>query len=194
VKKIIIGLLFTVGLTSMSFAGECNTEKLDSLFAIMAKRDTLMIGVAAYKFTHNQSTYDLPREMQVLKNVQTIANNNKLNPNDLMLFSQIQMDQAKLIQTYYIDYWKIHKDDQPDLSITPSIDALRSQIDALDDQIYTNIIANTSNLAICSQATMLKHLNVAYTDLNQAKALKSMPIEYNKIIVSALNNISPVGE
>jgi chorismate mutase len=132
--------------------------------------------------------------MQVLKNVQTIANNNKLNPNDLMLFSQIQMDQAKLIQTYYIDYWKIHKDDQPDLSITPSIDALRSQIDALDDQIYTNIIANTSNLAICSQATMLKHLNVAYTDLNQAKALKSMPIEYNKIIVSALNNISPVGE
>lgn len=193
-KKVFLGFLLGTSIITNASAGECNVKSLDNIFSLMAKRNTLMVGVAAYKFAQNQYIYDAAREVEVLKNVQQVAANNKLNPNDLMLFSQAQMDQAKLIQATYLDYWKKNPADQPDPSITPGISSLRTQINKLDDQIYAGIVANSSQISICSQDIMLKHLNAAYAGSNTMKVMSSVAIDYNKIIVSALSNISPAGE
>lgn len=189
-KKIVFGLLLSIGLTSFTFAGECDIKKLDPLFGTMKDRNYLMMGVGAYKFMQNQYIYDPEREIEVLKNVQQVASNNKLNSNDLMLFSQAQMDQAKFIQYSYMDYWKHHPKDQPDLSITPGIDSLRKQINQLDDKIYSQIIDNLPQLQICSQEIMLKHLNAQYNNMPHMTAA----LEYNRLIVSALSNIAPAGQ
>lgn len=186
-KKIIFGLLLSIGLTNLTFAGECDIKKLDPLFGLMKDRNFLMMGVGAYKFMQNQYVYDPEREVEVLRNVQQVAENNKLNTNDLMLFSQTQMDQAKFIQFSYMDYWKHHPEDQPDLSITPGIDSLRKQINQLDDKIYLQIINNLPQLQICSQEIMLKNLNAQY--LNMPRMTPAL--EYNRLVVSALSNISP---
>lgn len=193
-KKNIFGLFLSLGLISSSFAGECDIKKLDPLFSLMAKRNTLMVGVASYKFTQKETVYDPAREIAVLKNTEKLANTNKLNSSDLMLFAQMQMDQAKLIQANYLQKWKDNPSNLPDPAITPGIDSLRTQINHIDEQIYANVITNLPTIQICSQPIMLKHLNNAYTSSSELKTMATVATDYNRLVISALSNISPAGQ
>lgn len=185
-NKLLIGSLCCVAFSQNVFAGECNTKKLDDLFATMAARSALMEGVAAYKFINKQSVYDAPRELKVLQNTQDIAKKNKIDSGDLMVFAQIQMDQAKFIQDYWIARWNANTDNQPDPEVTPGIDSLRKQINALDDKIYTQLINNLSDIEICNQPTILKHLDKAFSNV---KGIPQSPA-YNQLTASAIANLS----
>lgn len=189
-NKSLVGLFLTIGIITPSFAGECDSKKLEPVFNLMAQRTMLMKGVAAYKFTQKQQSYDANTELKVLNNVHKIATTNKLDSSDLMVFAQIQMDQAKQIQQYWLTYWNAHTDDQPDPAITPGIDSLRQQIDAIDAKLYTQLMANLPNLQICSQAEMRKQMNTAYSGIH---GIPSTP-DYNSMVISALSNIAPVGQ
>jgi chorismate mutase-like protein len=185
-NKLLIGSLCCVAFSQNVFAGECNTKKLDDLFATMAARSALMEGVAAYKFINKQTVYDAPRELKVLQNTQDIAKKNKIDSGDLMVFAQIQMDQAKFIQDYWIARWNANTDNQPDPEVTPGIDSLRKQINALDDKIYTQLINNLSDIEICNQPTILKHLDKAFANV---KGIPQNPA-YNQLTASAIANLS----
>lgn len=189
-NKCLIGLFLAVGVITPSLAGECDSKKLEPVFNLMAQRTMLMKGVAAYKFTQKQQIYDATTELKVLNNVRKIATTNKLDASDLMVFAQIQMDQAKQIQQYWLTYWDAHTEDQPDPGITPGIDSLRQQIDAIDAKLYTQLIANLPNLQICSQAEMRKQMNTAYEGIH---GIPRAP-DYNALVVSALSNIAPIGQ
>ena len=135
-NKCLIGLLLSFGISTTSFASECDSKKLDPVFDLMVQRTKLMEGVAAYKFTQKQQPYDAATELKVLLNVRKIAEDNKLDPSDLMVFAQIQMDQAKQVQQYWLNYWNTHAANQPDPAITPGIDSLRECSSmTLDDHI-----------------------------------------------------------
>ncbi|MBX9865701.1 MAG: hypothetical protein K2Y14_02220 [Burkholderiales bacterium] len=189
-NKYLISLLLAFGISTTSFASECDSKKLEPVFDLMVQRTKLMEGVAAYKFTQKQQPYDAATELKVLSNVHKIAEDNKLDPSDLMVFAQIQMDQAKQVQQYWLNYWGTHATNQPDPAITPGIDSLRQQINAIDAKLYSKLIANLANLQICSQAEMRKQMSAAYTDV---RGIPSTP-DYNSLTVSALSNISPTGQ
>lgn len=169
-----------------SYAAQCNTKSLDSMFNLMAKRNSLMMGVAAYKYIKKSSVYDAKQELGVLQNSLNIADTYQLNADKLMVFIQIQMDISKQIQTQLIEHWKTVPADAPDPAITPDLTTLRSQIAAIDAKLYPQIANNVSNLKQCSQSTILKQYTKAMQDI---KGIPSDP-DYNLIVIAALKNIT----
>lgn len=184
--KLIVSLAGMIGSITPAFASECNPQKLNEVFSLIAQRSSLEEGVAAYKFIQKKPVYDASVELNALTNIRKIAVANQVNPNDLMVFAQIQMDQAKFIQQYWINFWTTNADNQPDPAITPSIDSLKSQINALDDKMYSQLITNINELQVCSQDEMLKQMTKAN---GKIRGIPQNP-NYNHLTVSAISNIS----
>lgn len=182
-KKNLLVILSVI--VANSYAGECKIDQLNPLFQKMSERSTLMVGVAAYKYNQKSFIYDNEQELKILNDVAQIANKKNLDTSSLMLFAQIQMDQAKYIQHQEIVQWKQTPSSAPDRGITPDIKTLRTQISQLDEQIYSLIGSNIKTLQACPQETIFKNLERTYNN-------SSIPStsEYNKMIASALGNLS----
>lgn len=188
--KLILKIAITLGFINSVFASECNPQKLNEIFSLLAQRNNLEEGVAAYKFIQKKPIFDSGIELNALNDTFKRAQENKINPNDLMVFAQIQMDQAKFIQQYWTNIWIMHPDMQPDPDITPGIDTLKAQINALDNKIYEQLVENISSLQVCSQDEMLKQMTKA---TSKTKGIPQNP-DYNRLTVSAISNISPLGQ
>ncbi len=173
-------------LTTNTYAAQCNTKSLDSMFNLMAQRNSLMMGVAAYKYIKKSSIYDSKQELTVLQNSLNTADTYQLNADKLMVFVQIQMDLSKQIQSQLVEHWKAVPSDAPDPAITPDLSTLRGQIAAIDNKLYSQIAANVGNLKQCNKDTVLSQYTKAMQGI---KGIPSDP-DYNLIVIAALKNIS----
>lgn len=160
----------------------CDITKLTALTTLMANRAKLMKDVAACKWVnanrHQAIAYDAKQEIFILNSVKQISKIYDLPLQPLLVFTQVQMDISKQIETYWFNLWRLKSSSKTQLPTKKSIvplSSLREKIIAIDTKFFTILSENKSHLKYCS-----------YTDLNKImqpklEKIKGIPKQPNFI-------------
>ncbi|MGD1909462.1 MAG: chorismate mutase [Rivularia sp. (in: cyanobacteria)] len=117
----------------------CKVEQFtqaDRLWCLLYERESLMKEVAANKYPKRKPIYDGMRELEVLKNVATIAKKKQLPVREMQLYSQIVMDVSRQIQQYWFNLWE----KQEIINAKLSLNQIRERIDQLDEAILDSFL------------------------------------------------------
>lgn len=167
-KKIFFCGMFSF-LCAPAFA-KCHSNNLSPVVSLMAERASIMKAVAANKWyntpKHQAVAYSAKQEIHVLNQAYNIAKENKLDPLSVMIFSQIQMDISKQIETYWINYWnnpKVSSKNKPSKQSIESLSTLRIKIGKIDAKFYPRLSANIPSIQQCSINQMIPIFHHAFT-------------------------------
>ncbi|GGF87569.1 chorismate mutase [Cysteiniphilum litorale] len=179
INKVTKVCFMAVVLTGVSQASDCDSSKLTNAFNLIAKRAEVMQLVAADKYSDKTSIYAPAREIQVLQNVQAIANKENLPLYPTLMFSQLQMDMSKFIEQYWLDKWLADPKsfDHKDLDLTK----LRATISSVDKSLYPAIKDALPSLKRCSLAISSKAFKAA---MNKVEGVPSNPDYVNMMLAS----------
>ncbi|WP_440683627.1 hypothetical protein [Cysteiniphilum halobium] len=166
-------------LTGMSHASDCDISKLTNVFNFIAKRAEVMQLIAADKYSDKTSIYAPAREIQVLQNIQTIANKEKLPLYPTLTFTQLQMDMSKFIEQYWLSKWLADPKsfNHKDLDLTK----LRATISKVDKSLYPAIKEALPSLKRCSLAISSKAFKEA---MHNVEGVPSNPDYVNMMLAS----------
>ncbi len=187
--------LFIFAITSLIYVNTfatCNPHRLLRMASLMAKRASIMKEVAAYKWyyapKHQASAYSAKQEIKVLNGVSRLAKKMDIRPLSLMVFSQIQMDLSKQIESHWIDYWNNSKTPtrkKPSKNTVKSLNTLRRNITHIDKQLFPMIQSNIVQIQKCSVNQMQPTFAHAYS---KVIGIPSKP-SYLDILIQSLKQV-----
>lgn len=150
----------------------CHSDTLSGAVSLIAKRASIMKEVAASKWynapDHQAVAYSAKQEISVLNHAYNVAKENKLNPLSIMIFSQIQMDISKQIETYWINYWnnpKTPPQNKPSKQSIESLDKLRAEIGKIDTSLYPELKSSMQHIRQCSIKQVIPIFDNAFSDI-----------------------------
>jgi chorismate mutase len=169
-KKI---LAFLTGcLLSTHIFSSCHMDKINPVVSLIGQRAGMIKAVAAYKWYHapdHQATpYSAQREIKVLASVNSLAKKQDIDPLSLLIFTQIQMDISKQIETYWINYWNDPEKTvkgKPTKTTLKSLTSLRQQIEKLDASLFPLLKSAIPALQQCSVAQLRPVFNRAFAQV-----------------------------
>lgn len=159
----------------------CPSAPTTCLFQYIHQRECLMQAVAAVKYQHHQPIYDANQENTVLLNTQKNAEKYHLNPIQLQIFSQIQMDLSKQIESYWITRWESQHLSPPKPSM--KLIDLRKTIAQLDQLTLSALIKSLPTLQ------NPKNYDTLSDQLTQSLNLPGAPPTYRLMLLTTLTQI-----
>ncbi|MCF6764144.1 hypothetical protein L3V82_00030 [Thiotrichales bacterium 19S3-7] len=185
-KTLIAASVVSLVAATATYADDnCNIEKINTAFELMAKRTELIKGVAANKYVTDGKVYAAAQEVKVLNGAQAYAQAHGLNAGSFMLFSQMQIDVSKQIESYWINYWRNHPKQAPTKSTIQSLSTLRSELVKLDGRLFPALQAAVTSFKHCSNHQIQEAFN------QQFSVIKGIPVSpsYGDMLLQSVKGI-----
>lgn len=158
--------------------------ELVNLFEMIAGRAALIKQVAANKYLSQKPIYDAVQEINVLKQVKKTATEYRLPEAPLLIFAQIQMDMAKHIEQYWMDYWTKQPHSFEQETVIP-LTQIRERMQATGKLLYQ---AMSQALPALKSNSIEKKLMLFKQAFGDVKGIPSSP-DYCQMMLHALVDV-----